>query len=104
VVSVRENSRLHYIHEGTGLVPLFKRRGLKHERDQLYEESGAFVFSRPEVLLASEGLGNTVGHVVLADDEAVDVEDGFSLWLVECLLERRDKHGLVDNRRPHRGY
>ncbi len=104
VVSVRENFRLHYTHEERGLVPLFKRRGLKLERDMLYEESGAFVFGRREAMLSDSGLGETIGHVALAEEASVDIEDQYTLWLAERILEGRAELAHLSSRARHRGY
>jgi CMP-N-acetylneuraminic acid synthetase len=104
VISVRENARLQYVHERGGLTPLFPRRGLKHERDVLYEECGAFVLGRRDLVLGAGGLGAKVGHVMLQELESIDIEDRSTLWLVEKLLEARADLDSLDNRRRYGGY
>ena len=63
-----------------------------------------FVFARRDLMLAGRDLGERVGHVVMAEEESIDIEDRYTLWLAEKLLQSRDELDALDNRRLHWGY
>jgi glycosyltransferase involved in cell wall biosynthesis len=69
VLGVTENNRFHYVHNKHGLKPLFEKRPIKSEREFLYEESGAFIVSKQEVIGESM-VGKQISHVVLAEEKA----------------------------------
>ena len=104
VVGVRENMRLHYIHGEDGLEPLFKDRKIKQEREHLYEESGAMVFSRSSVLEGDKLVGKRISHIVLTEDESIDIEDKYSYWLAEKILTEKETLEQLDNKKITRGY
>ncbi len=104
VVGVRENPRFHYIHDELGLKPLFKKRSIKHEREYLYEESGSFVFSKIDAITENSLTGKRISHIVLTEDESVDIEDKFTFWLAEKILTNREEIENLDNKKITRGY
>lgn len=103
VVSVKENSRLHYTHGKHGLQPLTKR-ALKDEREHFYEESGAFIITRRDTLKNGSLTGKRLSHIVLADHENIDIEDDFTLWLVRKALEDQEELGALKDKKIRRGY
>ncbi len=104
VISVKENARLHYIHDKFGLKPLFNKRALKQERDFLYEESGGFVFSKKDIINKENMVGKSISHVILTDEEGIDIEDKFTYWLVEQILKNRSVIEKMNNQKIARGY
>ena len=89
VISVLEDNKLHYTHDKYGLTPLFKKRKVRLEREQLYEENGAIYLSRREVIQPESFLGQTISHVIMTPEESVHVDTAFDLWIAEQLLEKR---------------
>lgn len=104
VVSVRENQRFHYVHDEFGLKPLFKKRSIKHEREFLYEESGSFVFSKINSIAPDCFTGKLMSHIILTEDESIDIEDKFNFWLAEKILTNRDEIENLDDKKITRGY
>ncbi len=104
VVSVKENNRLHYVHDKYGLRPL-TRRAIKDEREHFFEESGAFIITRRETLMKEQSLvGKLLGHIVLSEQESIDIEDAFTLWLAEKALEDPAALARLSNKKIRRGY
>lgn len=96
VVSVTENSRLHYNHDQFGLRPLFQKRAIKDEREFLYEESGAFIFSKRNVVSKDKFVGQKISHVILTENESIDIENKFTYWLVEQILKNKEQVEKLD--------
>lgn len=103
VISVMENPRIHYRHGTHGLEPITQRK-LKHERDFLYEESGGIIVSRTDAITPDSLLGKKISHIVLSPDEAIDIEDKFSLWTVTQILTKHEEFKQLENIRITRGY
>tara|TARA_Y100000034_G_scaffold136799_1_gene215861 strand:+ start:8282 stop:9676 length:1395 start_codon:yes stop_codon:yes gene_type:complete len=104
VVSVKENPSLHYKHGENGLEPIFRKRGLKSEREFLYEESGGIITTKTDVINSVSLVGEKISHIILTEDEAVDIEDKFTFWLARKIIENRKEVDELDNRRLSRGY
>lgn len=88
VVSVKENKAFLYRHGTFGLEPLFEKRELKFERDLLFEETGSLMVTKASCVSSKRLLGKKVSHVVLSEDEAIDINTPFQFWLAEQLLKR----------------
>ncbi|MBI2547967.1 glycosyltransferase [Candidatus Woesearchaeota archaeon] len=104
VIGVKENQRLHYIHGKNGLEPLFTKRLLKIERSFLYEESGSLIVSRRSAITKKSIAGKSMSHIVLPDEEAIDIEDLFTFWLIKMILEHHDERENLLNKKISRGY
>jgi CMP-N-acetylneuraminic acid synthetase/GT2 family glycosyltransferase len=104
VVGVRENPRLHYTHGEYGLNPIFKKRAIKPEREYLYEESGSFILSKRESITPESLVGKKISHVILTDDESIDIEDRFTYWMAEQVLKNLDEVENLDVKKITRGY
>jgi len=89
VISVVPDDTLHYTHDKYGLTPLFRKRKVRLEREELYEENGAIYISRREVIRPESFLGETVGHVVMTPEESVHIDSEFDLWIAERMLEEK---------------
>lgn len=86
VISVREDKKFHYRHGKYGLQPLYKKRLLKYEKDLLFEETGSLIVSKREFISQDNILGVKISHILLADDEAIDIDNKFHFWLAEQIL------------------
>ncbi len=104
VISVKENPRFMYKHGENGLEPLFEKRKLKLERDFLFEESGGIIVSKRNAINENSLLGEKIGHVILTENEAVDIEDKFTFWLASKILENKEEVDSLENRKVIRGY
>lgn len=88
VISVKENSKFHYKHGEFGLEPLFNKRVLRLEREILYEETGGLFVSKRESITKDDFLGIKKSHIILDEDEGIDIHSKFNFWLVEEILKR----------------
>lgn len=89
VVSVSEDCKLHYKHDKLGLKPLFKKRKLRLERETLYEEIGGLFISKREFVNDKNFLGKKISHIILNEDECVEINSKFAFWLAEQVIERK---------------
>jgi CMP-N-acetylneuraminic acid synthetase len=89
VISVCPSTRLHYQHRTNGLEPLFKRRELLLEREELYEENGAVYASWTRVITPSAFVGASVGHIIMTEESSVQLDTPYEYWLTEQLLAVR---------------
>ncbi|MCA9496378.1 MAG: glycosyltransferase [Nanoarchaeota archaeon] len=104
VVSVKEVSKVFFIHGMNGLMPLFnKHKDLKIERENIYEETGSIIVYKIEFLLEDK-VPLKVGHIVLDDIEGMDIDDEFSFWLIKQVLSNGDELDNLKNRKITRGY
>ncbi|MBF0328467.1 MAG: glycosyltransferase family 2 protein [Nitrospirae bacterium] len=87
VISVRESLSNYYQHHQTGMVPLFKERKLRLERDSLYAENGAVYLIKTECVRA-QNYGEKVGHIIMLKEESIRIHDDFDFWMVEKIIER----------------
>ncbi len=87
VMSVAEHNKFLWQPGETGLVPLFEKRLLKHERESLYVENGAiYVFKKP-VLDFGSVIGKTVGNILMTEEESIRIDNDFGFWLAEQMLK-----------------
>jgi CMP-N-acetylneuraminic acid synthetase len=89
VISVKEDRRFHHQHGKYGLSPLFEKRLLKYEKDILYEETGSLLVTRREFISKKNILGKRIGHILLTEDEAVDIDNKFQFWLVDQIIKNK---------------
>lgn len=91
VISVKEDKKFHHQHGKTGLAPLFEKRPLKYEKDILYEETGSLLVTRREFIDRKNILGKRISHILLTEDEAIDIDNKFQFWLVEQIIKNKNK-------------
>lgn len=89
VVSVKEDRKIHHRHGKYGLEPLCGKRLLRQERDLLYEETGSLLVIKRKALANANALGKKVGHLLLAEEEAIDIDNKFQFWLAEQIIENK---------------
>ncbi|MFC2058398.1 glycosyltransferase [Chloroflexota bacterium] len=97
VISVVEDKKLHYTHDKYGLTPLYRRRKVRLEREDLYEENGAIYVSRRDIIRKESFLGQTISHVIMTQEESTHIDTPLDLWYAEQLLEKTEK----SNRKDH---
>lgn len=102
VISVIEDNKLHYTHDKYGLAPLFKKRKVRLEREQLYEENGAIYISRREVIQAKSFLGRTISHVTMTPEESVAIDTAFDLWIAGQLLRHGKEQPVTATRHANK--
>lgn len=89
VISVCEDKNMHYNHGMNGLVPIFKRRELRLEIDELYEENRAIYVSRIEAISDENFLGNSIGHIVMSKEYSILINSEFEFRLAEHIINHQ---------------
>jgi len=89
VISVCEDRKFHYQHDTYGLKPLFEKRLLRLEKEDLYEENGAIYVSKRDVATAQSFLGKTTGHILMTEEESVRINSEYDFWLAGQLVKRK---------------
>jgi len=89
LISVRENRKFHHKHGKHGLEPLYSKRLLREEKDLLYEETGSIIVTKRKFINENTILGNKIGHILLSEDEAIDIDNKFQFWLVEQIIKNK---------------
>ena len=90
VVSVTQNTKFLYHHGKSGMIPLYEKRFLRHEKDNLYEENAAIDLSQTRAVTKESFLGKTIGHIVMAASDSVAITGEFEFWLCEQILKQRN--------------
>lgn len=91
IISVKESLGNYYQHHASGMVPLFKERKLRLERDSLYQENGAVYLIKTACIRAGS-YGEKVGHIVMLKEESLMIHDDFDFWMACKILEERKPH------------
>jgi glycosyltransferase involved in cell wall biosynthesis len=91
VISVSENKKFQYRHGEYGLKPLYEKRLIRYEKDLLFEETGSLIVSKRKFISPKKILGKKISHILLGEDEAVDIDNKFHFWLAEQILKNRKK-------------
>lgn len=89
VISVREDKKFHYTHGKYGLKPLYQKRLIKYEKELLFEETGSLIVTKRKFVSEDSLFGKKISHIVLADEEAIDIENKFQFWLAEQILKKK---------------
>jgi len=89
VITVKEEKRDYYKHGKQGLKPLFEKRLLRHEKDLLFEGTGSLIVTKRKFITDKSVFGNKIGHIVLADEEAVRIDNKFQFWLAEQIIKNK---------------
>jgi CMP-N-acetylneuraminic acid synthetase len=88
VISVCEDRKFHYQHDTYGLRPLFEKRLLRLEKEDLYEENGAIYVSRRDVATEQNFLGQRIGHILMTEAESIRINSEYDFWLAEQLVNK----------------
>ena len=88
VISVCEDRKFHYQHDTHGLRPLFQKRLLRLEKEDLYEENGAIYVSKRDAVTEQNFLGKRIGHILMNQEESVRINGEYAFWLAEQLVKR----------------
>lgn len=89
VISVKEDKKFHHTHGKYGLEPLYQKRLLRHEKDLLFEETGSLIVTKRRFVTKNSLLGKKISHILLSDDEAIDIDNKFQFWLVGQILKNK---------------
>jgi CMP-N-acetylneuraminic acid synthetase len=83
VIGVTEDLTYHWQPGKTGLSPVgYQKRVVRQEKDMIYKEVGGLYLFRTEPFLKSgELLGQTVGHIEFAAEEAIRIQSAWEYWL-----------------------
>ncbi len=94
VVSVCEDTDLHFVHGPNGLTPLnpAMHRQIRLEREGLYESNGAIRALWRDILTEQDLVGRRVGHITMTREESLQIKTPFDLQLIEFLLRQRQAH------------
>ncbi len=90
VLSVYEHNKFLWKPGENGLLPLFEKRLLKHERESLYTENGAIYAFKPAVLDYGSLIGKTVSHILMTEEESIRIDNDFGFWLAEQVLKNNN--------------
>lgn len=86
VVSVREDSHLHWQGEASSRRPLYEERRNRQDLEPMYCETGGLFVSRREVVTPEDRLGERIGLLVLSEGEALDIDTKLDLQVAELIL------------------
>lgn len=89
VISVTENKKFHHRHGKYGLEPLFEKRLLRHEKDLLFEETGSLLVTKRKFVNKKNLLGKRISHIILADWEAIDIDNKFQFRLASFRFNKK---------------
>jgi len=105
VVSVYEDHKLHFLHGANGLQAINPgvRARLRLEREALYVDNGAINAMWREVVRESNVHGQRIGHVVMSREDSYMIKGPFDAWLVERILEKRQRSGRDPRRAADHG-
>ena len=62
------------------------------------------MFSKMSAITESNFIGQKISHVILTEDESVDIEDDFTFWLVKKIIENKNEINTLRNKKITRGY
>ena len=91
VLSVCEDHKFHYQHDIYGLRPLFEKRQLRLDKEELYEENGAIYVSKREVITPESFLGKSIGHILMTGEESIRINSEYDYWLAGKIIERQNE-------------
>ncbi|MFC2020406.1 glycosyltransferase [Chloroflexota bacterium] len=89
VISVCEDRKFHYQRDIHGLRPLFEKRLLRLEKEDLYEENGAIYVSKKEVITEENFLGKSIGHILMPEEVSTRINNEYDFWLAEQAVKKR---------------
>lgn len=89
VIAVKEDKKFHHVHGKHGLKPLFEKRLLKHEKDLLFQETGSLIITKRKFITKGGIFGKKISHILLADSEAIDIDNKFQFWLAEQIIKNK---------------
>jgi len=90
VISVQEELAHCYYHGKNGLNAIASsRRSVRVERESIYKENSAIFLSKVDVIKQGRLIGDRVGHIIMQTEESVKVNNSFSHWLAEKIIEDR---------------
>lgn len=90
VISVKEDRKFHHRHGKYGLELLYEKRLLRQEKDLLYEETGSLIVTKREFISQNNLFGKKIGHILLSEDEAIDIDNKFQFWLAEQIIKNKE--------------
>ena len=85
VVSITEDVSFFYHHGKNGLTPVNNslQRILCLERKALFRENGAIYLTRADTVLDGKFLGDSIGHIMMLQEESVRIDSEYEFWLAE---------------------
>lgn len=89
VIAVKEDKKFHHRHGKYGLEPLYEKRLLRHEKDLLFEETGSLIVTKRKFITQKKLFGKKISHILLDEDEAIDIDNKFQFWLVDQIIKNR---------------
>ncbi len=87
LISVNENTSIHYQQGTNGLEPISETGFLKRDRDTLYECNEAIYLAKTDIFKQGRLTGQRLSHVLMTQEESVRIKDQFSYWIVKQMLE-----------------
>jgi len=88
VISVCEDPEFHYQHDTYGLRPLFEKRLLRLEKEDLYEENGAIYVFKRSVAAEQNFPGKRIGHILMTEEDSLRINSEYDFWLAGQLVKR----------------
>ncbi len=90
VISVKNHPHLAWVEGDDGkIVPAYKERLNRQYLPPYYEETGAFVVSRREVVSPKSRLGRNIGVYEISENESIDIDSFNDLRLAEEILSSK---------------
>lgn len=89
VISVINQPHLSWREEAGNKVPNYKQRLNRQYLPAQYNETGAFVISRKEIVTENTRIGDKIDVFEISEDEAVDIDTFADLQYVETILQSK---------------
>ncbi|MFC1590155.1 glycosyltransferase [Candidatus Omnitrophota bacterium] len=90
VISVVTDITFHWKPGEYGLKPVgYQKRLLREDKETIYKEASALYVVKSANLASGGFLGNTIGHIEMSQNTAWRIEDNFSFWVAEKMLQDR---------------
>lgn len=88
VLTLRETRHLYWRKVDGQFEAMFPERLNRQQLDPLYYETGVVFASRRSIITPNNRLGTNIGHIVLPDEEALDIDTETDLKLAELVIEQ----------------
>ncbi len=88
VIGVVVDLTFHWKPDKYGLAPVgYQKRLLREDKNTIYKENGSIYVIKTKNLYKNSFLGSKVGHVEMSPKDSWKIEDEFSYWVAEKILE-----------------
>jgi CMP-N-acetylneuraminic acid synthetase len=87
VLTLRETHHLYWRKVNGEYQAMFPERLNRQELEPIYYETGVVFASKRSIITPENRLGTNIGHIVVSDDEALDIDTELDMKLAELVIE-----------------